>query len=91
MAKASASSRDPSAGGDSFREVGVLRIVLGVMRGAGTVGAVAADRLAAGAPDARSAQPLPVPAERDAAFNGLYPSQSEGAAALDTYIGSRDL
>ena len=43
MAKASASSRDPSAGGDSFREVGVLRIVLGVMRGAGTVGAVALD------------------------------------------------
>jgi hypothetical protein len=71
--------------------VGVLRIVLGIMRGAGTVGAVAADRLAAGASGAPSVQQLPVPAERDAAFSALYPSQSEGAAALDTYIGgSRD-
>ena len=68
--------------------MGVLRIVLGVARGAGTVGAVAVDRLAAGASGAPSSQPLPVPAERDAAFSARYPSQSEGAAALDTYIGA---
>ena len=68
--------------------MGVLRILLGVARGAGTVSAAAADRLAAG-PAAPSTEPLPVPAERDAAFSASYPSQSEGAAALDTYLGDR--
>jgi hypothetical protein len=72
--------------------VGVLRVVLSAVRGAGAVGVAAAERIGADPPSPRAprsrAGPTPAPGADDvAALGPFFPSQSESAAMLDTYLG----
>lgn len=73
--------------------MGVLRIVLSAVRGAGSVGVAAAERIGADPPALRAprsrARPMPTPgADEVAAVGPFFPSQSESAAMLDTYLSS---
>jgi hypothetical protein len=72
--------------------MGVFKLVLTAMRGAGTVGVAAVDRLGADTPELpREREPvvrrIVASDERPAhALDASFPSQSESAALLDVYL-----
>jgi hypothetical protein len=70
--------------------MGVLRLVLTAMRGAGTVGVAAVDRLGV---EATAPHRVSSPTARGVSATGdarvldaYFPSQSESAALLDVYL-----